>query len=161
MSGPRGFACDRRRVAAPGASLDCRGCRLLTQSRPRGISRRQHPHRAGDFPCRPSGRRHEQHRRVSRHSPCHGFPHPRTPHRHSHLLRLAHSHRLDRAGESQHQTSAGGRERVFGENQKQLFESGINAVVLGDYLTTKGNTPKEEVERIQSYGYGIATNCEE
>ena len=56
---------------------------------------------------------------------------------------------------------AGGRERVFGENQKQLFESGINAVVLGDYLTTKGNTPKEEVERIQSYGYGIATNCEE
>ncbi len=55
---------------------------------------------------------------------------------------------------------AGGRERVFGENQKALFECGINAVVLGDYLTTKGNTPKEEVARIKSYGYGIATSCE-
>lgn len=54
---------------------------------------------------------------------------------------------------------AGGRERVFGENQKMLFECGINAVVLGDYLTTKGNTPKEEVERIKAYGYGIATSC--
>ncbi|MBX7491478.1 biotin synthase [Helicobacter turcicus] len=55
---------------------------------------------------------------------------------------------------------AGGRECVFGENQKALFECGINAVVLGDYLTTKGNTPKEEIERIKSYGYGIATSCE-
>ena len=55
---------------------------------------------------------------------------------------------------------AGGRERVFGEDQKELFECGINAVVLGDYLTTKGNKPKEEVERIKSYGYGIATSCE-
>lgn len=55
---------------------------------------------------------------------------------------------------------AGGRERVFGENQKALFECGINAVVLGDYLTTKGNTPKDEIERIKSYGYGIAISCE-
>lgn len=55
---------------------------------------------------------------------------------------------------------AGGRERVFGENQKELFECGINAVVLGDYLTTKGNTPQEEKERIKSYGYEIATSCE-
>lgn len=55
---------------------------------------------------------------------------------------------------------AGGRERVFGENQKALFECGINAVVLGDYLTTKGNTPKDEIDRIKSYGYGIAISCE-
>ena len=55
---------------------------------------------------------------------------------------------------------AGGREVVFGEDQKELFECGINAVVLGDYLTTKGNKPQEEVERIKSYGYGIATTCE-
>ncbi|WP_104721440.1 biotin synthase [Helicobacter mesocricetorum] len=55
---------------------------------------------------------------------------------------------------------AGGRERVFGEAQKELFECGINAVVLGDYLTTKGNTPQEEVERIKGYGYNIATSCE-
>lgn len=54
---------------------------------------------------------------------------------------------------------AGGRERVFGDDQKALFECGINAVVLGDYLTTKGNTPKDEVERIKHYGYEIATSC--
>jgi len=55
---------------------------------------------------------------------------------------------------------AGGREKVFGENQKELFECGVNAVVLGDYLTTKGNTPKDEVERIKGYGYEIAQICE-
>lgn len=55
---------------------------------------------------------------------------------------------------------AGGRERVFGNDQEELFRCGINAVVLGDYLTTKGNTPKEEVERIKGYGYSIATSCE-
>ncbi len=55
---------------------------------------------------------------------------------------------------------AGGRESVFGEEQKELFECGINAVVLGDYLTTKGNTPKDEVKRIKEYGYNIATSCE-
>lgn len=55
---------------------------------------------------------------------------------------------------------AGGRELVFGTDQKELFECGINAVVLGDYLTTKGNTPIDEVERIKGYGYTIATSCE-
>lgn len=54
---------------------------------------------------------------------------------------------------------AGGREAIFGKEQKELFECGINAVVLGDYLTTKGNTPKDEVDMIKSYGYEIATSC--
>lgn len=54
---------------------------------------------------------------------------------------------------------AGGREAVFGEDQKELFECGINAVVLGDYLITKGNTPAKEVEKIRSYGYEIAKVC--
>lgn len=54
---------------------------------------------------------------------------------------------------------AGGRQVVFGENQKALFECGINAVVLGDYLTTKGEAPKKDVEMIHSYGLSIATTC--
>ncbi|MGI0439042.1 biotin synthase [Helicobacter himalayensis] len=54
---------------------------------------------------------------------------------------------------------AGGREHIFGEEQKALFECGINAVVLGDYLTTQGETPKKDVERILSYGYVAATSC--
>ena len=54
---------------------------------------------------------------------------------------------------------AGGREVVFGDNQKPLFEAGINAVVLGDYLTTDGKAPKADVAMIESYGYVPATNC--
>jgi len=54
---------------------------------------------------------------------------------------------------------AGGRERVFGKDQKPLFDAGINAVVLGDYLTTKGNTPSEDIAMIRSYGLEIATTC--
>lgn len=54
---------------------------------------------------------------------------------------------------------AGGREAVFGNYQKPLFEAGINAVVLGDYLTTDGKAPKDDVAMIESYGYIAATNC--
>lgn len=54
---------------------------------------------------------------------------------------------------------AGGREAVFGDNQKPLFEAGINGVVLGDYLTTDGKAPKDDVAMIESYGYVPATNC--
>ncbi|PAF46569.1 biotin synthase BioB [Helicobacter sp. 12S02232-10] len=54
---------------------------------------------------------------------------------------------------------AGGREVVFGREQKALFECGINAVVLGDYLTTKGDAPQRDVDMIRSYGLEIATSC--
>lgn len=54
---------------------------------------------------------------------------------------------------------AGGREVVFGKDQKALFDCGINAVVLGNYLTTKGDEPSRDVEMIRSYGFEIATTC--
>lgn len=54
---------------------------------------------------------------------------------------------------------AGGREIVFGDDQEELFKSEINAVVLGDYLTTKGNNPADEINKIKSYGCEIATVC--
>lgn len=57
---------------------------------------------------------------------------------------------------------AGGREVVFKDNDKQeakLFEYGINAVVLGDYLTTKGKAPKKDIEKLLSYGLTMATSC--
>lgn len=56
--------------------------------------------------------------------------------------------------------AAGGREMVFGSNQREIFELGINAVVLGDYLTTSGNEPNAEVKMLKDYGLEIATNCE-
>ena len=54
---------------------------------------------------------------------------------------------------------AGGRELVFGENQKKLYESGIDSIVLGDYLTTKGRTPQDDIDELLSYGLSIATTC--
>lgn len=54
---------------------------------------------------------------------------------------------------------AGGREKVFGDRQESLFSAGINGVVLGDYLTTDGKSPKDDVAMIESYGYVAATNC--
>ena len=54
---------------------------------------------------------------------------------------------------------AGGREVIFGDNQKPLYEAGINAIVLGDYLTTDGKAPQEDIALLESYGYIPATNC--
>lgn len=54
---------------------------------------------------------------------------------------------------------AGGREHIFGKNQKALYDCGINAVVLGDYLTTQGEAPKNDVARLRSYGYVPALSC--
>ena len=54
---------------------------------------------------------------------------------------------------------AGGRELIFGEEQRDLYESGIDAIVLGNYLTTKGHTPQDDLDELQSYGLRIATTC--
>ncbi|STP09440.1 biotin synthase [Helicobacter cinaedi] len=54
---------------------------------------------------------------------------------------------------------AGGREVIFGDNQKPLYEAGINAIVLGDYLTTDGKAPQEDIALLESYGYIPATHC--
>lgn len=50
---------------------------------------------------------------------------------------------------------AGGREVVFGENQKCMFDSGIDAIVLGNYLTTLGESPKRDLDMLESYGLGV------
>lgn len=50
---------------------------------------------------------------------------------------------------------AGGREVVFGENQKCMFDSGIDAIVLGNYLTTSGESPKRDLDMLESYGLGV------
>ncbi|MGP1450289.1 MAG: biotin synthase [Wolinella sp.] len=54
---------------------------------------------------------------------------------------------------------AGGREKVFGRDQKAIFDTGVNAIVLGDYLTTKGNAPIDDIEMIHSYGLKLADIC--
>lgn len=50
---------------------------------------------------------------------------------------------------------AGGREVVFGRNQREIFAYGIDAIVLGDYLTTQGEAPRADIEMLSNYGLKI------
>jgi biotin synthase len=53
---------------------------------------------------------------------------------------------------------AGGRELMFGDEQYEIFNRGANAFVIGDYLTTTGKTPKDDVEALEALGFNIAKN---
>ena len=54
---------------------------------------------------------------------------------------------------------AGGREVMFGEEQYNVFKHGANAVVVGDYLTTSGNSAQADIDAIEALGYEIALDC--
>lgn len=54
---------------------------------------------------------------------------------------------------------AGGRELVFGENLKEMFEAGANSMVIGNYLTTAGEAPELDKEILNKLGLEIATVC--
>lgn len=54
---------------------------------------------------------------------------------------------------------AGGREIVFKHRQREMFDAGVNAIVLGDYLTTKGNKMHDDIAMLKDYGLAIATEC--
>lgn len=48
---------------------------------------------------------------------------------------------------------AGGRTTRFSEEYQKLgIKAGINALLVGNYLTTTGSTPKKDVELIESFG---------
>jgi biotin synthase len=53
---------------------------------------------------------------------------------------------------------AGGRELMFGDEQYEIFNRGANAFVIGDYLTTAGKSPKDDVAALESLGFKIAKN---
>jgi biotin synthase len=54
---------------------------------------------------------------------------------------------------------AGGREGLFGGAEREMFEAGANAIVIGDYLTTPGEAPDRDRQMIRSLGYRVATEC--
>jgi biotin synthase len=56
---------------------------------------------------------------------------------------------------------AGGREFTFGEEDYRIFEAGADAIVIGDYLTTKGKEPVRDIAMLLSHGYEIAESCHE
>jgi len=56
---------------------------------------------------------------------------------------------------------AGGREVTFKDEDYKIFEAGADAIVIGNYLTTKGNDPMRDHRMIKSHGYKIASNCDD
>jgi len=55
---------------------------------------------------------------------------------------------------------AGGREQLFGGYEAELFDAGANAIVIGNYLTTKGEAPDRDRRRLEELGYRIAAQCD-
>lgn len=54
---------------------------------------------------------------------------------------------------------AGGREVTFQERQPEMFEAGADAIVVGNYLTTTGRTPQDDIEMVENAGYQILSHC--
>ena len=50
---------------------------------------------------------------------------------------------------------AGGRESFFGQEQYKIFEAGANAIIIGNYLTTKGNEPHRDLEMLKKLNISI------
>jgi biotin synthase len=49
----------------------------------------------------------------------------------------------------------GGRERNLGKFQSQIFFAGADAIILGGYLTTKGNEPHQDLKMIADLGLTV------
>ena len=54
---------------------------------------------------------------------------------------------------------AGGREQLFSGFEKEMFEAGANSIVIGDYLTSKGEKPNADREMLEKLNIEIATTC--
>jgi biotin synthase len=50
---------------------------------------------------------------------------------------------------------AGGREHVLGAMQHKIFFAGANGMMIGDYLTTKGRRPEEDMRMIRESGLEV------
>ena len=54
---------------------------------------------------------------------------------------------------------AGGRELLFSGFEKEMFSTGANSIVIGDYLTTKGEEPLKDKIMLEKINLKIATSC--
>jgi biotin synthase len=54
---------------------------------------------------------------------------------------------------------AGGREIVFKNEWTEAIKKGANSIVIGDYLTTKGEKPDKDLEILIKEGFEIADEC--
>jgi len=55
---------------------------------------------------------------------------------------------------------AGGRELLFTGKEQLMFESGANAIVIGNYLTTEGIEASKDKNMLDTLGYEVATSCD-
>ncbi|EGK7561812.1 biotin synthase [Campylobacter coli] len=55
--------------------------------------------------------------------------------------------------------AAGGREVVLQERQYEIFKAGASAIVIGDYLTTKGEEPSRDIVKLKEMGFTFASEC--
>ena len=55
---------------------------------------------------------------------------------------------------------AGGRELLFTGKEELMFESGANAIVIGNYLTTEGIEASKDKKMLDTLGYEVATSCD-
>ena len=67
----------------------------------------------------------------------------------------------DRLGDNALVMVAGGRELLFSGYEKQMFDSGANSIVIGDYLTVSGVSAESDIGMIKSIGYVVAKSCNE
>ena len=51
---------------------------------------------------------------------------------------------------------AGGRELMFGARQSEIFAAGANAIVIGNYLTTKGRDRHTDLKMLHDLGLSVA-----
>lgn len=54
---------------------------------------------------------------------------------------------------------AGGREHLFSGFEKEMFDAGANAIVIGDYLTSKGEDSDVDLKMLKRLNFDIATEC--
>lgn len=54
---------------------------------------------------------------------------------------------------------AGGRELIFANDLKEMFEAGANSMVIGNYLTTDGELPEFDKKILSELNLEIATTC--
>ncbi|MBK1991095.1 biotin synthase [Campylobacter sp. 2018MI35] len=54
---------------------------------------------------------------------------------------------------------AGGREFILKERQYEIFEAGASSIVIGDYLTTKGEVASKDIEKLKQMGFSFASEC--
>jgi len=55
---------------------------------------------------------------------------------------------------------AGGRELLFTGQEDLMFKAGANAMVIGNYLTTKGVAASSDKKMLNTLGYEVATSCD-